>query len=110
MLEPGVKDMIVADCRDFMRSEDVRFFSAAFLTRESALAKDRLDKQWYAERGIPYRRGYLLHGVPGSGKTSLIHALAGEPGLDIYVVSLRIKGTYTHYRQFFEPWYQKALP
>jgi len=30
--------------------------------------------------------------VPGSGKTSLIHALAGELGLDIYVVTLSSKG------------------
>jgi chaperone BCS1 len=44
--------------------------------------------QWYADRGIPFRRGYLLHGVPGSGKSSLIHALAGQLQLDIYVVSL----------------------
>jgi chaperone BCS1 len=27
---------------------------------------------WYIDRGIPYRRGYLLHGPPGSGKTSYI--------------------------------------
>jgi chaperone BCS1 len=42
----------------------------------------------YANRGIPYRRGYLLHGPPGTGKTSLTFALAGVFGLDIYVVSL----------------------
>src|SRR6267154_2940693 len=47
-----------------------------------------LTLQWYADRGIPFRRGYLLHGVPGSGKSSLIHATAGELMLDIYVVSL----------------------
>jgi DNA replication protein DnaC len=28
--------------------------------------------------GIPYRRGYLLYGPPGSGKSSYIQALAGS--------------------------------
>ncbi|KAF8326649.1 uncharacterized protein EI90DRAFT_1916062 [Cantharellus anzutake] len=65
VLEKGVKEMLLADCRDFLKSE-----------------------KWYATRGIPFRRGYLLYGLPGSGKTSLIHALAGALGLDIYVVSL----------------------
>ena len=32
------------------------------------------------------------HGVPGSGKTSLIHSLAGELGLDVYVISLSRAG------------------
>ncbi|TLS27302.1 hypothetical protein PpBr36_04495 [Pyricularia pennisetigena] len=43
---------------------------------------------WYANRGIPLRRGYLFHGPPGTGKTSLSFALAGVFGLDIYVISL----------------------
>lgn len=42
----------------------------------------------YANRGIPLRRGYLFHGPPGTGKTSLSFALAGVFGLDIYVISL----------------------
>ena len=33
--------------------------------------------QWYMKRGIPYRRGYLLHGPPGCGKSSYIVSLAG---------------------------------
>ena len=41
-----------------------------------------------AIQGVPHRRGYLLYGAPGSGKTSLIHGLAGELGLDIYILSL----------------------
>ena len=43
---------------------------------------------WYADRGIPYRRGYLLYGPPGTGKTSLTFALAGFFGLQIYAISL----------------------
>ncbi|KAF9466279.1 P-loop containing nucleoside triphosphate hydrolase protein [Collybia nuda] len=65
VLNPGVKEMLLNDTKDFLRSE-----------------------KWYADRGIPFRRGYLLHGVPGSGKSSLIHAIAGQLMLDIYVVSL----------------------
>src|SRR5882757_6395328 len=44
------------------------------------------------QSGIPFRRGYLLYGAPGSGKTSIIHSLAGELGLDIYIISLSKNG------------------
>lgn len=37
ILDEGVKDMLLEDARDFLGS-----------------------KKWYAERGIPFRRGYLL--------------------------------------------------
>jgi mitochondrial chaperone BCS1 len=44
--------------------------------------------RWYANRGIPYRRGYLFHGNPGTGKTSFSFGIAGLFGLDVYVISL----------------------
>ncbi|KAG0644415.1 P-loop containing nucleoside triphosphate hydrolase protein [Tuber brumale] len=44
--------------------------------------------KWYANRGLPYRRGYLLYGPPGTGKTSLSIALAGLFNLEIYALSL----------------------
>ncbi|KZT28418.1 hypothetical protein NEOLEDRAFT_1108514 [Neolentinus lepideus HHB14362 ss-1] len=49
-------------------------------------------RRWYADRGIPYRRGYLLYGPPGSGKTSFIQALAGSLSYDICVLNLSERG------------------
>lgn len=40
-------------------------------------------KEWYQAHGIPYRRSYLFHGVPGTGKTSLVSALAGKYGRNV---------------------------
>lgn len=48
-------------------------------------------EQWYITRGIPFRRGYLLHGPPGCGKTSCVRALAGELNAIICIPSLTVK-------------------
>lgn len=65
VMEPGVKLDVLRDVVEFLSSEG-----------------------WYANRGIPYRRGYLFYGPPGTGKTSFVSALAGSLRLDIYVISL----------------------
>lgn len=46
-------------------------------------------KRMYEDLGIPYRRGYLLAGPPGTGKSSLVLAVASHFGLPIYSVPLR---------------------
>lgn len=43
-------------------------------------------EQWYIDRGIPYQLGILLHGVPGTGKTSLIRAIAAHMDCGITTV------------------------
>jgi mitochondrial chaperone BCS1 len=69
VLEEGVKERIV---------DDVRSFVAA--------------RTWYLDRGIPYRRGYLLHGPPGTGKSSFIQALAGELDFNIAILNVSERG------------------
>ncbi|XP_035629080.1 mitochondrial chaperone BCS1 isoform X2 [Oncorhynchus keta] len=65
VLEEGLADRIVDDVKEFIGNP-----------------------KWYTDRGIPYRRGYLLYGPPGCGKSSFITALAGELGYSICLMSL----------------------
>lgn len=45
------------------------------------------NKQWYIDRGIPYRRGYMFEGPPGTGKTTMILALASYFHKPIYIIN-----------------------
>ncbi|KAI7241004.1 hypothetical protein KC330_g931 [Hortaea werneckii] len=45
-------------------------------------------RNYYINRGIPWRRGFLFWGPPETGKTSFTTALAGHFKLDIYLVGL----------------------
>ena len=67
VLDHGQKDRILNDINEYLHPATPR---------------------WYANRGIPYRRGYLFAGPPGTGKSSLAWAIAGVFGLDIYCISL----------------------
>lgn len=44
-------------------------------------------RDWYVQRGVPWRRGYMLHGPPGTGKSSLIFALASHLGKPVFIVN-----------------------
>lgn len=67
VLDEGQKQAFVADLKEYLHPRT---------------------RRWYSNRGIPYRRGYLLHGPPGTGKTSLCSAAAGLLGLKLYLLSL----------------------
>ncbi|MCU0229202.1 MAG: AAA family ATPase [Bryobacterales bacterium] len=45
-------------------------------------------RQVYQELGVPYRRGYLLTGPPGTGKSTLILAIASHFNLPVYKLPL----------------------
>lgn len=65
VLQSGLTEALVADVKAFIEDED-----------------------WYRERSLPHRRGYLLYGPPGSGKSSLILAIASHFGLPLCSISL----------------------
>ena len=38
-------------------------------------------EELYERLGVPYKRNYLLHDPPGTGKTSIIRSIASELGI-----------------------------
>merc|ERR1719240_1236236 len=78
-------------------SKKPRAIDSVILDRDLAasLLRDARDflgaSSWYESVGIPYRRGYLLHGPPGCGKTSFCQALAGALKLDVCMLTLSNK-------------------
>ena len=68
-LPPGDAEALIGDARWFLGNRS-SYYSAC----------------------VPYRRGYLLHGKPGTGKTSIVAALASELNLSLYVLPLSSPG------------------
>lgn len=54
----------------------------------------RKSKDWYLEKGIPWKRGMLLYGPPGTGKTALARAFAEDLNMPIYVYNLAEMGNH----------------
>ena len=45
-------------------------------------------KDWFIKNHIPFRRGYLLHGPPGNGKTSVVKTMLSTLGMNAYKIRL----------------------
>jgi ATP-dependent Zn protease len=66
------------------------------------------NEKWHEEMGIPYTLGIGLHGPPGTGKTSVIKALAKKTGRHIINIPLKIiKNTNDLIQFFFENRYNR---
>lgn len=52
------------------------------------IGKFKRNKDYYHVRSIPYRRGYMFSGLPGTGKTSCILVLASYFNANIYFFDL----------------------
>lgn len=59
------------------------------------------NRQWYIDRGIPYRLGYLFYGPPGTGKTSTAITLASDLNRPLYILNPFSIGSEDYFNQAF---------
>lgn len=45
-------------------------------------------RDWYTERDIPWKRGWVLYGPPGTGKSAITRAIAEDLDMPLFVYSL----------------------
>lgn len=71
----------------------LRDINTIFLAQKDVIMEDVrkfiTSREFYQARGIQFRRGYLLHGPPGTGKSSLVSAIAGWIKYDLYTLDLK---------------------
>ncbi|XP_020159396.1 AAA-ATPase At3g28600 [Aegilops tauschii subsp. strangulata] len=77
-MDPAKKQMIMDDLDDFSNSKD-----------------------YYRRIGKAWKRGYLLHGPPGTGKSTMIAAMANYLKYDIYDIELTTLETNSDLRKLF---------
>lgn len=53
------------------------------------------NKDWYVSRGLSYKQTYVLHGRPGTGKSSTIKALASNFNKNICIIDITAIGNAT---------------
>ena len=46
------------------------------------------DEEDYVEHGVPFKMNFLFHGIPGTGKTSLIYTIASHFNFDIAFLNI----------------------
>lgn len=93
------------DCWKETQFETTRTFNNLFFPeKEDILTKIDFflnNKDYYYEKGLPYTLGIGLHGLPGTGKTSFIKALAKYTNRHIISLSFKLIKTKKDLETFY---------
>jgi hypothetical protein len=63
VLDPAAAQLVRDDFESFLKRED-----------------------WFRRHGLPFRRGYLLYGPPGNGKTTAARVMASHPAVSAHAL------------------------
>jgi SpoVK/Ycf46/Vps4 family AAA+-type ATPase len=69
LLDPDLNELVREDYETFWESES-----------------------WFVEQGLPYRRGFLLYGPPGNGKTTVARIMACHPLVSTFSIDFSCEG------------------
>lgn len=90
----NIIQIFITDYNSFRKSNIslIKDFKNIFFEKKEEYLNDLNDfinkKELYKEKGINYKRGYLFHGPPGTGKSSIALATAKYLEYDLYIINL----------------------
>lgn len=92
----GIRKLFIFDKDEGWKGKEIRItknFDNTYLPKhiETKLIHDidsyLENKNHYEKMGIPYKRGYLFYGFPGTGKSSTVYAISHKTARNVYKIS-----------------------
>lgn len=93
LVDQGLGDLVGDEVNHYLVDKPIQFKTKYVFTKQGLEIKEQVSRwakseEWYSDRGILYRRGLCLFSSPGQGKSALIHEIAKEIKLPLFIVDV----------------------